>query len=349
MKSVPVHPDQMSLPFLESIFRAPAGSLTQMTFVPVGTGQMCDSFRLQLCWAGFDGPATIIAKCPSQDDASRNIAKMVRNYELEISWYRDLAASTPVNCPHCYHAEIADNGIDFVLLLDDRSPAKQGDQLAGANGTAMRAAVTELAALHAAHWNGPVLDQYEWLRFGTANKEIVRQLLPVLYTGFRERYAQRLEPAVLVMGQHLVDNIGHYLDAAPAALTVVHSDYRLDNLLFAPDGQVTVVDWQTVGVGAPMADLAYLIGTSIADPAVRADEELRLFDHYFELLQTAGIDADKSGHWRDYRRYAFSGFIMAVFASMNVERSDRGDEMFAVMAERPARQILHLQSADLLQ
>ena len=32
----------------------------------------------------------------------------------------------------------------------------------------------------------------------------------------------------------------------------------------------------------------------------------------------------------------------------NVERTERGDEMFAVMAERPARQALHLDSLSLL-
>jgi hypothetical protein len=39
---------------------------------------------------------------------------------------------------------------------------------------------------------------------------------------------------------------------------------------------------------------------------------------------------------------------MAVFASMSVERTERGDEMFAVMAERPARQAIDLDSLALL-
>jgi hypothetical protein len=52
--------------------------------------------------------------------------------------------------------------------------------------------------------------------------------------------------------------------------------------------------------------------------------------------------------WREYRFYAFSGFLMAILASMNVERTPRGDEMFAVMAERPAWQVLALDSLSLL-
>ena len=57
---------------------------------------------------------------------------------------------------------------------------------------------------------------------------------------------------------------------------------------------------------------------------------------------------DRDALWRDYRIGALSGYFMAVFASMSVERTERGDEMFAVMAERPARQALALGSLDLL-
>ena len=46
--------------------------------------------------------------------------------------------------------------------------------------------------------------------------------------------------------------------------------------------------------------------------------------------------------WNDYRRGSFVGFLMAVMSSMIVERTERGDEMFAVMAERSGWQALHL-------
>ena len=111
---IPTHPDEMDRSWIEEKLGAPSGSLASVASAPVGTGQMCDSFRLTLDWESHDGPATIVAKCPSTDQASRNIAKLVHNYELEISWYRDLAAGNNVNCPHCYHAEIAENGVDFA-------------------------------------------------------------------------------------------------------------------------------------------------------------------------------------------------------------------------------------------
>ena len=46
--------------------------------------------------------------------------------------------------------------------------------------------------------------------------------------------------------------------------------------------------------------------------------------------------------WNDYRRGSFVGFLMAVMSAMIVERTERGDEMFAVMGERSGWQALHL-------
>src|SRR5690606_7601657 len=89
-------------------------------------------------------------------------------------------------------------------------------------------------------------------------------------------------------------------------------------------------------------------GTSIADPAERAAADRPAFDQWLAGLRRRGIEPDATGLWDDYRVGALSGYFMAVFASMSVERTARGDEMFAVMAERPARQALMLGSLDLL-
>lgn len=70
----------MSPAWLADILGQDAGALRTFTASKVGTGQMCDSFRLALDWAdGVDtAPATVVAKCPSHDEASRNIRKAHR-------------------------------------------------------------------------------------------------------------------------------------------------------------------------------------------------------------------------------------------------------------------------------
>jgi hypothetical protein len=53
-------------------------------------------------------------------------------------------------------------------------------------------------------------------------------------------------------------------------------------------------------------------------------------------------ESKKSQLWDAYRLGSTSGLAMAVTASMIVVRTDRGDEMFSVMAERHAAQMATL-------
>lgn len=346
--SFPTSPDAMSPAWLAERLGQDTGALRDFTVAKVGTGQMCDSFRLTLDWAhDVDAPATVVAKCPSHDEASRNIAKLTGTYVKEVSWYRELAAKSGVAAPYCHHAEIADDDVDFILILSDLAPARQGDQLAGLGLAGLTPCIDAAAGLHALLWDDPRLDTLPWLT--RDNGELIRTLFPQLYAGFRERYAERLDPDALDLGAGIVDRLDLYLTRQPAARTIVHGDLRIDNILFSPDGaKCWLVDWQTLGRGSGASDLAYLVGTSIADPFERGAADRPAFDRWIAALRDRGVDPDEGTLWTDYRIGALSGYFMAVFASMSVERTERGDEMFAVMAERPARQALALGSLDLL-
>lgn len=349
MADYPTHPDTMQAHWLAEALGFPASSLRGFTVKPVGTGQMCDSYRLTLDWEeGMDGaPATIIAKCPSHDPASREVARTLGGYLLEVRWYQTLAEEVPVPRPHCHFARIEEDGVTFLLLLGDLAPATQGDQLQGAGKAEIGLAIDAAAGLHAPLWNSPRLIEIEWLQRDT--RPIVRSLFPVYFAQFRERYAQRLDPECLALGDGLVQKLDAYLAHEPSAITLQHGDLRVDNILFAPDQSACwVVDWQTLSIGAGARDLAYLIGTSIADPDERAALDRPAFDRWTDRLGALGVATDIDALWQDYRLGALSGYFMAVFASMSVERTERGDEMFAVMAERPARQAIALRSLDLV-
>lgn len=45
---------------------------------------------------------------------------------------------------------------------------------------------------------------------------------------------------------------------APAAITVVHGDFRVGNVIFGPEGLRAVIDWELTRVGDPMQDLGWL-------------------------------------------------------------------------------------------
>jgi hypothetical protein len=93
--------------------------------------------------------------------------------------------------------------------------------------------------------------------------------------------------------------------------------------------------------------VAYFIGAGLQEHDRRAVED-DLVRGYHAGLVAAGVDYGWDRCWRDYRRGTWAGVLMAVGASMMVERTDRGDRMFLTMAERHARHALDLDAPDLL-
>jgi hypothetical protein len=82
----------------------------------------------------------------------------------------------------------------------------------------------------------------------------------------------------------------------------------------------------------------------------RRDVERDLVHRYHDGILAAGVQGyDWDRCWLDHRRGTWAGLIMAVAASMLVERTDRGDEMFLAMAHRHARHALDLDAPALLE
>ena len=331
----------------------PSSEVAAVEATPIGTGQMCDSLRLQLAYGSMaDGPPTLVAKLPAADPTSRATATSLRSYELEVRFYQQLAADLPMRTPRCHYADIDVEAADFILLLEDLAPARQGDQLAGCTTEEAAVAVAELPKLHAPRWGDPSLGSIEWLhRDPAARQAFMAELLPVLHDGFRTRYADRIDDEVAQSCDALFGRLGEHLGTRRAPATIVHGDYRLDNLLFGGlDGgvPVAVVDWQTVGTGSAMDDVAYFLGAGLLPEDRRATEEALVHD-YLDRLHEAGVEGyGWDACWEDYRRGTWGGLLMAVAASMLVERTDRGDEMFLTMARRHARHALDLDAASLL-
>ena len=343
--ALPLRPEEFDQAFVEQVFGAAPGSLKTLTHEPVGTGQVCDSYRFTCEWTEEGHPATFVSKCPSGDEISRNAAAIFHLYDMEVGWYRDVADSAGVLCPGCYRADIADNEQEFVLMLQDMAPAQQGDQLTGASLIQVETTLAEAAKLHNVRPGGG-FENLSWLHHGEGNGEFSKNTLINGYPVFRERFADLLSPDVLDLGGELIAKMEGYIAHDPPEKTITHGDMRLDNILFHADGRVAaLVDWQTCSLGNPANDVAYMIGTSFADPAERREHEERLVREYLAARDTA-MDFDTL--WREYRRHSFSGFIMAINASLHVEQTDRGDRMFAAMAERPAQMAIDLDSLSLL-
>ncbi|MBK9178008.1 MAG: phosphotransferase [Acidimicrobiales bacterium] len=314
---------------------------------PVGTGQVADSVRLSLAWSPPGaGPTTMVAKVTSASPTSRASSRLTRTYEIEVGFYRDLAPSLPVHTPRCYYAGHEPDDDGYVVLLEDAAPATQGDQMAGCSVDEASAALDELALLHGPRWGDPALTDLSWLdRHGDDHADNVTLLLRMALPTFLDRFTDRLSPDAVAATGRLADRLPAYL-ARDRGPTVVHGDFRVDNLLFGA-GRVFVLDWQTVTLGPALSDVSYFLGGSLPIE-VRRREERDLVGHYHQRLVAAGGDLSWDDCWWGYRRFAFDGLVMAIGASFLVERTDRGDEMFAAMAERSARHALDLGTEELI-
>ena len=255
----------------------------------------------------------------------------MRTYEVEVRFYQQLAADLPVRSPHCHHAEIDLDTGDFVLLLEDLAPAEQGDQVAGSVDQA-RLVLAEAARLHAPRWGDPALDGLDWaVRWSQESQDLMQAMITMLWPNFVERYGDDLDDDVVAMGGRFIAGVGAYYVHRPTPHTVTHNDFRLDNLLFgtAEGGPpVAVVDWQTVGVGPGAWPRQLLPG---GRPVRGGPTDRRGGSGAGVPRGAARRGVEDFGWercWSDYRAFAFSGFHMAVLASMIVERTDRGGAMF---------------------
>jgi len=324
------------------------------TAEPVGTGQIGKCYRYHLNYAGpTQGPATLIAKFPSDDPASRATGVILRNFLKEVKFYQSLQSRLTIRTPKCYFAEIEGQGPEFLVLMEDLSPGKQGNQLLGCNRQVAQAAVNQLIGLHVPSWCDESLKSQAWLYDAqSAKTDALFEMYKAQLPGFLDRFGPKLAKDE----RNIIARLGEshtaplYSDL-PDMFSLVHVDYRLDNLMIdhrQAGPNITVVDWQSITLGAPLSDVAYFIGAGLLADA-RRDAEEGIVHGYHEGLLAAGIeDFDWSTCWNAYRRGAFAGFGVTVIASMMVARTERGDKMFTAMAQRHARHALDLGADEFL-
>jgi len=320
----------------------------------IGTGQVGENVRLSLRYGpqSTKGPDSVVLKLPSVHAVRRATAVAQGIYAREVHFYTDLARTLKIRTPRCWYADLDEKGEEFVLVFEDMAPAEQGDQLTGCSLAQAELAMHQAARLHAPRWNDPELSGLEWLSHpGPDTAPLLEAVYQTVLPGFEAHFRDRLHEDVLALARRFGEKIGRWARFDEGPRCVVHGDFRLDNMLFGADegsAPLAVVDWQTCAEGHPASDVAYFLGAGLL-PEIRRDAEKELLGRYHSELVEAGVaQYSMDDLLRDYQRFSFSGFIMAVVASQIVEASDRGDAMFAVMAERHAEQISDLEAESIL-
>jgi hypothetical protein len=293
----------------------------------------------------------VLAKLPAAEAATREF--LHGSYSTEVTFYRDLMASVEVSAPHAYYADISDDPGQrgtFTLLLQDLAPAEQGDQIAGCTPQQALRAVENVAGLHAPRWSDRSLLDVDGLSLAA---EADADLLTTLFTDAVDTVLTMLGGLVASQDAQTLRSIapygGRWSLAHPDRFSLVHGDYRLDNLLFHEDGRVWAVDWQTLALGLPARDVAFVVssGLTIED---RRNHERTIVEAYRRRLVDLGVSGYSSEQcWEDYRLSLLQTLLIAVFGcAYSSVRTDRGDRMFAAMIARGGQAVRDLDAMDLL-
>lgn len=316
-----------------SIDRTPVGE---------GVGMLSEIEFLALTYDGDAGdpPASIVAKFPTQNETNRGVAMQFNVYAREVRYFAELDARSGAHGPTVFLSQM--QGDDhFVILLEDLSDYRIGDQIVGASLAETEAAIDELAKMHASFWGKLEADEFDWLpRFANS------QNATNMHEGSRAGWDTTIE----IFGEHIPqwvrDVKDAYLDAVPkmqdqfdqAPRTLVHGDFRMDNLFFGQADHhypMTFVDWQGPLRGRGTHDVAYLLGQS-AQVDVRANHDRQLITRYVEGLNNAGItEYSFDEAWADYRMGVLYIWVFAtVIAGTLDATNERGNAWMAEMIKR---------------
>ncbi len=314
-----------------------------------GVGFMGEIGKVGVVYDGAptDAPTSMIAKFPTNSPEVRAMMHPTRIYEREHRFYAELADRSSLRTPAVYHitcvtADVPDDE-RYLLLMEDLSSLTPGDQLAGLSPEQTEHALVALAGHHAAFWGGAGLEHADFVPIingplNQAGAPIYDASLPGFMDAFGAVITPELESYVsgysAVRGQILDD-----LAAMPH--TLVHFDYRADNLMFDVDDSVAVVDWQTISRGGGAADVGYLLSQNLSVDDRRTHEH-DLLRSYHDALVAHGVSGYSFDTLRaDYEVGIACGWVIPVFAVGTLDfTSERAVALWTAVVERAQAALL---------
>ncbi|EFC84112.1 oxidoreductase family protein [Parafrankia sp. EUN1f] len=343
--------------------------ITGLRHEPVGGGQLSSSYRFHLTAAPDatdPAPPSVVLKLAAGTPAAR--AQIAPGYLSEVGYYRSFAAGAQIRVPRCWSADITTDGHSFTLVLEDAHPSRPGSQVHGATLAQAHAAIRNLAGLHAPYWGQQGLrDTASWLRHtDEAGISFLGELLATATTPFVDRFGADLSPADLDTLHRTADLFGRWGRHIGARHSLIHGDYRLDNLLFSdtadtdnPEAtddpgatgiRVTAVDWQSLEIGFPGRDVAYFLSTALHPDLRRAHEKTLLRTYHDRLLQLGVADYPFEACFGDYRLGTLQGPLLTVLGAIYAtnEPTESSHRMFLSMATNTCAAIRDLGTLGLL-
>ena len=273
-----------------------------------------------------DLPTSVIVKVPSKLPLNRSLGEGLQLYEREVVAYEKLSRNMGLPMPSVLYSAMDDDptpwldtvitflfsrlplgGVSwltvkflelasknprlrrYVLVLEDIADARPPSQVEGGSLDDALISLATLAKFHAHHWmNEESIAVSD--RIWALNR--LPKVSQASYARNREEFIGRFGELVGDEKMRVIDDTQDRLEDLLAPLaqdpwTLLHGDYRLDNIMFRPNGEIVVIDYQLLSKGRPGWDVAYFITTALS--ADYKSEEETMLKHYHETLLRAGI------------------------------------------------------------
>ena len=205
---------------------------------------------------------------PPRDDGTRSHRRKLRSYEVEQTFYERFATDTSAACRVPRALALRAGGGEFLSVLEDLDSAGFGERHRRVESADVRAVLAWLAQFHA--------------RFLGRAPEGLWKVGTYWHLATRPDELAAMKHPRLRQAASLIDT---RLDGARFK-TLVHGDAKLENVCFGGNSGVALVDFQYVGGGVGVKDLAYFLSSCLA-PHEQAPQIPGYLDEYFSALGTA--------------------------------------------------------------
>ena len=215
--------------------------------------------------------------------------RKLKSYSVEANWYRTYSSLSAARLPQCLALETKGN--EVLMVLEDLNAAGFHLRKTTVTWEEIKPCLAWLAQFHASFLGQPTDGLWE---VGTYwNLET------------RPQEWDALDDKALKETAAIIDR---KLNSCTFK-TIVHGDAKLANFCFAEDGLVAGVDFQYVGGGCGMKDLAYFIGSCLDEEACERLESV-ILDTYFQFLQLELNEPNDAleTEWRSLYRVAWADF-----------------------------------------
>jgi len=312
-------------------------------------------FTLTYDRADPGAPPTLIAKIPAADQGGRDVSNLFDFYYREIRFYEDISSRVDLSTARRYYSSSDRAAQDYVLLMENLSESSHcGDEVAGCTIEECELAIDSIAGFHVQWWNNTALEALDWMP--DLDAPIHHATEPAYQQAWGpmcQMFGDAMSPRIRAMGEKIQPHIVDLLHmVAPAPRTIIHGDFRADNVFFGTGGNTppfSVIDWQISSKGRGVFDVAYFLASSV-DPALRKAHEMRLLHRWYDRIAVhdkSGYTFEKALH--DYRVCMLYMHVYTVIGlgSLNTA-NERGMKLFSAWLTRRSAAIEDLDADELM-